>query len=168
MENEYDDIFMAYILLTKTNLLNDMQIKKIKENAKLSLSNYFGKMIPYRNDDMNKIYIDLLGMVPQFLISCGVQENDKKSIEWGVRQFTEFIKNATDDETGLPYHAYDLVGGNKLGIIGWGRALGWLLIGLSESIISLSDKYSKEKNELIDIYNIYLEKIKKYQSTVDP
>ena len=102
-------------------------------------------------------------MVPQFLISDGVEKGDVKLIDWGIKQFTDFIKNATDEKTGLPYHAYDSASGERFGAIGWGRAMGWMLMGLSESILALPKKYNKERTELLNIYKKYLDTIKPYQ-----
>ena len=42
-----------------------------------------------------------------------------------------FLKNGMDERSGLPYHGYDEKSGVKFGIIGWGRAVGWLLLGLA-------------------------------------
>ena len=36
-----------------------------------------------------------------------------------------------DAATGLPYHGYSVADDCKYGIIGWGRAVGWLLRGMS-------------------------------------
>lgn len=45
-----------------------------------------------------------------------------------------------DEKTGLPYHGYDEKTGMKYGIIGWGRACGWMLLGLSQSILWISEQ----------------------------
>ena len=39
-----------------------------------------------------------------------------------------------DVVTGLPYHGYDLETKIKKGIVGWGRAVGWLLLGVVDSM----------------------------------
>ncbi len=48
------------------------------------------------------------------------------------RQITDFLRCATDAETGLPRHGFDLASGRQKGLAGWGRAVGWLLMGMSE------------------------------------
>lgn len=45
-----------------------------------------------------------------------------------------------DEKTGLPYHGYDEKNSMKYGIIGWGRACGWMLLGLSQSILWISEQ----------------------------
>ncbi len=49
-----------------------------------------------------------------------------------LRQAENFLSHGMDFRSGLPYHGYDEKSGMKYGIIGWGRAAGWLLLGLSE------------------------------------
>lgn len=45
-----------------------------------------------------------------------------------------------DEASGLPYHGFDSDTGVKYGIIGWGRAVGWLMSGISESLAYLPEK----------------------------
>lgn len=59
--------------------------------------------------------------------AAGGEENQEEAL----RQLALFWKNGLDERTGLPYHGYDAETGLKYGIIGWGRAVGWLLFGLS-------------------------------------
>lgn len=58
--------------------------------------------------------------------------------EQARRQLSNFAAYGMDARSGLPYHGYDLESGVKLGIIGWGRAVGWLLMGLSEYVMDLA------------------------------
>ena len=60
-------------------------------------------------------------------------------------QLLNFARYGMDARSGLPYHAYDAENGLKLGIIGWGRAVGWLLLGLSEYLVC-----NPEDEELAD------------------
>ena len=159
----YDDALMAYVLIEKTARLSTLQEKKLIERIMNALSDYQGDIIPYRKNNPNYVYIDLLGMVPQFLIMCGVRNKNEEVINWGVKQYTEFINNATDKNTGLLYHAYDSANHKKMGIIGWGRAMGWLMTGLSESILLLRDEYSQQKKLLMQLYYRYLKIVLKYQ-----
>lgn len=46
-----------------------------------------------------------------------------------------------DAASGLPYHGFDSDTGVKYGIIGWGRAVGWLMSGISESLAYLPEKH---------------------------
>ena len=55
-----------------------------------------------------------------------------EALEDARRQLVNYARYGMDARSGLPYHGYDLESGIKYGIIGWGRAIGWLLLGLSE------------------------------------
>lgn len=54
-------------------------------------------------------------------------------------QIIAFLEHGMDMKTGLPYHGYRVSDGTKQGIIGWGRACGWLLIGMIEYLIEIRD-----------------------------
>lgn len=161
--DKYDDILLAYYLVSKVKILNKKQSETLFETIKKSLNKYYGKMIPYRQSSERVIYIDLMGMVPQMLIYIGINENDENLIDWGILQFDQYLRYATDEKTGLPYHAYNIETGEKLGIIGWGRAIGWIMTGLSDSILELGDSFPGKKNHLIGIYLKLLNAIEKYQ-----
>lgn len=61
------------------------------------------------------------------------EENDAGyALREAQRQLGNFLRYGMDERSGLPYHGYDAESGEKRGIIGWGRAVGWLLMGISE------------------------------------
>ena len=159
----YDDILMGYILLSKTDLLNSDDRLLLINSINKSIEKYYNKVVPYRSHEEHLVYIDLLGMLPQYLCWYGCNYNDNNYVQWAAMQFDEFIQNATDESTGLPYHVYDKKTGERLGLIGWGRSLGWIMIGLSESIISLTDRYSEQREKIVEIYKNYFKIIKSYQ-----
>lgn len=103
--------------------------------------------IPYRIKVSSDIYIDALGMICPFLCRYGSKTNNPEAINLGAQQIINYINSGMDDTTGLPYHGYNLHQNKKLGIIGWGRAVGWLLIGMVDSL------------EYIPQDNIYYDKI---------
>lgn len=78
------------------------------------------------------IYADGAGMTALFLAACGRITQETEATELAQAQIENFLRHAMDEKTGLPYHAYDLASGEKLGIVGWGRAVGWLMMGMSE------------------------------------
>ena len=157
-----DDILMGYYLISKTNLLTNEQYERLISSIKGAVESYIGRPLPYRISDPNIIYADLLGMAPQTIIKIGLEEKDNNLVEWGTEQFLSFIKNATDDVTGLPYHAYNTKTKEKLGIIGWGRTLGWIMTGLSASINELENNNIEKREKLEKIYLDYIRIVKKY------
>lgn len=95
-------------------------------------------ILAYRAQHPDWIFADAAGMVSPFLCRYGAQEGERELTDLGTKQLLRFLENGMDARTGLPYHGYDEQTGTKYGIIGWGRACGWLLKGLSESLPWLS------------------------------
>ena len=102
-------------------------------------------ILAYRRRHPDWIFADALGMVCPFACRYGAQHQEEGLLSLGVRQLTEFWEKGMDKDTGLPYHGYDEKSGTKYGIIGWGRACGWMLKGFSESLpwIRERDKRSR-------------------------
>ena len=70
------------------------------------------------------------------------------------RQIGSFLNYGMDYLSSLPYHGYDRQSGVKYGIIGWGRATGWLLMGMSGIICDTGDKEVLAAfREIIDAVN---------------
>ncbi len=92
-------------------------------------------IFPYRDHHPDWLFADALGMVCPFLCGYGVQKGDPGLLEDGIRQLMRFLERGMDAKTGLPYHGYDEKSGMKYGVIGWGRACGWMLQGLAESLL---------------------------------
>lgn len=104
-------------------------IEYIKSHPKTEIGS-----IPYRNSNPNLVFVDNLGMICPFLCRYGKEFNDDYSIDLAIKQLTNFLNFGMDNDSSLPYHGFDSYNKTKLGIIGWGRAIGWLLIGLVDSL----------------------------------
>lgn len=116
---------------------------------------YDGNLI-YRSGNPTHVYVDALGMVCPMLTHIGVMQkkDDREAAEQHVKRslayLQSFLEKAMDAASGLPYHGYDMVSGEKMGIIGWGRAVGWLLMALSGSLQYVSEeKLTKQFVELV-------------------
>ena len=70
------------------------------------------------------IYADGTGQVSMFLSACGHSDE-------ALQQLLLFASHGIDERSGLPYHGYDAASGLCHGIIGWGRAVGWLMLGIA-------------------------------------
>lgn len=92
---------------------------------------------PYRANQQNGyVFVDSVGLTCPFLYEYGTYFEQEKGVELAVRQITNFLAYGMDAATGLPYHGYDKKTGIKYGIIGWGRATGWLLRGMAGCMIT--------------------------------
>ena len=87
--------------------------------------------------DISHIYADGIGMICPFLCRYGILKGEESLVKLGVVQIVHFLDHAMDEATGLPYHGYDSASGVKYGCVGWGRAVGWLMGGIAESLEQL-------------------------------
>jgi rhamnogalacturonyl hydrolase YesR len=98
---------------------------------------------PYRAGQKNGyVFVDGIGLACPFLYRYGVVSDGQEYKELAVRQIVNFLAYGMDTASGLPYHGYDVSDGCKYGIIGWGRAVGWLLRGM---MACLQDEYGAER-----------------------
>jgi rhamnogalacturonyl hydrolase YesR len=117
--------------------------------------------IPYRSSS-DDIFIDSIGMICPFLAEYGKLTGDNDATNIAIRQLKNFIKYGFDRSSNLPYHGYNLDYNIKCGIIGWGRGLGWFLIGLTGVLINL-DKTHKDYQYLHDVLISTISTVMSYQ-----
>lgn len=98
---------------------------------------------PYRVNQKNGyVFVDGIGLACPFLYRYGMVFEKQEYLELAVKQIVNFLAYGMDTATGLPYHGYDVSDGCKYGIIGWGRAVGWLLRGMGAC---LQSEYGRER-----------------------
>lgn len=87
---------------------------------------------PYRTgQDRDFVFVDTIGLACPFLYRYGTVFDRPETMEAAVKQIVNFLAYGMDAGTGLPYHGYSVAADCKYGIVGWGRAVGWLLRGMS-------------------------------------
>jgi len=119
--------------------------------------------LPYRPGQQNGyIFADGIGMVCPFLCKYGSTYGDMNAINLAVTQIQNFIDFGMDGKTGLPYHGYQYESGVKYGIIGWGRAVGWLMIGMAESLAFMEESRSSYE-PIKQAYRRLVDKVEAYQ-----
>lgn len=102
--------------------------------------------IPYRPAQKNGyVFADGVGMTTSFLVKYGVYFGNARSVQLGLRQMRNMFLFGMDEKTGLPYHGFQCGSKVKYGIIGWGRAAGWILMGLARAMDCLK-KYLTEES----------------------
>lgn len=104
------------------------------------------------------VFADGVGLAVPFLYHYGEIFGKEEYRELALRQITNFLSCGMDGATGLPYHGYDTANGCKYGIIGWGRAVGWILRGMTGCMTS---DYGREK--VSTPYMALVEKVLAYQ-----
>lgn len=100
---------------------------------------------PYRADQNKEhVFADTIGLACPFLYRYGALYDRQETMEVAVKQIVNFLAYGMDVSTGLPYHGYSIADDCKYGIIGWGRAVGWLLRGMSGC---MTTEYGRERLE---------------------
>ena len=118
---------------------------------------------PYRPAQKNGyIFADAIGMTCPFLCKYGSTYGDVTAINLAVTQIQNFIDFGMDEKSGLPYHGYQYESGIKYGVIGWGRAVGWLMIGMSETLAYMETTRPSYES-IKQAYRRMVDKVEAYQ-----
>ena len=109
---------------------------KIYEFLKDSRKDEFGSLIYRPSQSNNYVLADMVGMVCPFLCLYGEVFEVHEANKLAETQIINFLRFGMDEKTGLPYHGYEAhhtvsaLYADALGIVGWGRAVGWLMEGM--------------------------------------
>ncbi len=96
------------------------------------------------------IFADSIGQTCPFLYEYGKTFERKECMELAVKQIANFLAYGIDGVTGLPYHGYEIKTGTKYGIIGWGRAVGWLMRGMMGCMVT-QEGIEKLRKPFVDL-----------------
>lgn len=125
-----DDAFSGMALIDLHQATGEEKYKQAADKIAAYLFHHEtddGGSLSYRPKQQNNyIFADGIGMICPFLCKYGSTYGDMNAINLAVTQIQNFIDFGMDSKTGLPYHGYQYESGVKYGIIGWGRAVGWL------------------------------------------
>lgn len=161
-----DDVFSGMALIDLHQITGEEKYKQATQKMIQFLFHHEtdgSGGLPYRPAQKNGyIFADGIGMVCPFLCKYGHTYGDMNAINLAVTQLQNFIQFGMDEKTGLPYHGYQYESGVKYGIIGWGRAVGWLMIGMAESLAYMEP--TRPSYETIkQAYRRLVDKVEAYQ-----
>ncbi len=110
------------------------------------------------------VFADGVGQTAMFLCAYSSAFRDEKALELARQQLLNYKNFGMDDKSGLPYHGYAhlMEGCEKKGVLSWGRAAGWLVMGLSEYARLLDEKGALE-DELVKWYEALCRTLMTYQ-----
>ena len=123
-----DDALAGFALIKAYEVTGNDKYKKAADAVSSYLKNA-GRdaegAILYNSGRSGNIFADGIGQVSMFMAACDDKEFDANE------QLELFYKNGMDEESGLCYHGYELKNNvsEKKGILCWGRAFGWLIMG---------------------------------------
>lgn len=143
---------------------------KIYEFLTNSRKDEFGSLIYRPSQQNNYVLADMVGMVCPFLCMYGEAFDVPEANKMAETQIVNFLRFGMNEDFGLPYHGYEAhhtvsaLYADKLGITGWGRAVGWLMEGmgyyLRHSREALYDAISENEN------SEYMYVLKEYEKMV--
>ena len=97
------------------------------------------RYVPHRCE----ILVDTLGMVCPFLAAYGREFSDVETARLARLQLSCFIGANVDRDSHLPFHGYRVNGPYRLGLHGWGRGVGWYMLGLVDTLVELAEAGDK-------------------------
>ena len=143
-----DDALAGFALVRAYEITGNEKFREAADAVKTYIGNA-GRdaegAILYNSGRSGNIFADGIGQVSMFMAVCGDDSLD------GTEQLRLFYKYGMDEESGLCYHGYELKKtdnddriaadrndsskngyvSDKKGILCWGRAFGWLIMGAS-------------------------------------
>ncbi len=125
-----------------------------------------GTIVYNADRSSSNVFADGVGQVSIFLSLYGRLFEDAGAKELAATQLKNFKKHGMDERSQLPYHGYSLevkASGEysciKKGVLSWGRAAGWLIMGLSEYVSC----FGEEEKEIYELYSEMVKALLTYQ-----
>lgn len=136
-----DQCMIGYSLLEMLEWTGEQRYRRAAEAvANFLLREYprnTGGTLPYAPDQPLVLLADTLGMVCPFLTRYGVLAGVPEAVNLATAQLAEFLERGFDRVTGLPFHACHVSRDDRLGCCGWARGIGWVVLGLADTLIHL-------------------------------
>lgn len=142
-----DHAILAYAFLI-ADFIDAQQLKPAFDQTYhmiLSLKGTDGT-VAYKKHNPDYRFVDTVGFICPFLIHYGLKFNHPEAIDLGVHQMLEYQKYGMMTSENIPCHTYQLQSKIPSGLFGWGRGLGWWLIGLIDSWAALPKEDSRKKD----------------------
>lgn len=106
--------------------------KRIYEFLIDSRVNEEGSLVYRPSQKNNYVLADMVGMVCPFLCLYAEAFEVPEATGLATKQLEGFLRHGIDEYLKLPYHGYELTAEGTCvhGMVGWGRAVGWLMQGM--------------------------------------
>lgn len=169
-----DNMMPGFTILHLFNETHDDRLKKAAtkiRNTLVSFPRTTDRGFWHALDIPNELWLDGLYMGMPFLVTYGKMFNEEQiTFDEAILQFRVHISHLKDNSTGLLLHAYDEDGSASWAVpplnrspYAWGRAIGWVTMGLTEILDIIPDGY-KDRNLLVEEYVSLLKTLSRYQN----
>lgn len=158
-----DSAILAYAVM-KVPRLQAERYRPALDAMRRLIEDHVGEdgTVRYRKGMRDYRYVDTIGFICPFLVAYGMKFGDPSSLELAMKQIRAYVKHGFHSQLGIPAHAYDIGSHAPLGLIGWGRGLGWFAIGLIDMWSELPSNHVF-KRELRHIVKSFAEAVMKLQ-----
>lgn len=113
------------------------------------------------------VFADGIGQTSMFLSAYAKAFGVDDARKLAKLQLKNFLKHGMDERSGLPYHGYALLDDGaiceKKGLMSWGRAAGWLIMGLSEYVKGSESRLENQGSTLVQWYRELSKALLTYQ-----
>lgn len=92
-----------------------------------------------------ELYVDTLGLACPFLCMYAKNYNKPDYEEIAFRQIENYHQYGMYPGTSLPNHAFNMESKLPVGVFGWGRGIGWYIIGLIDTFAYTDNSEHREK-----------------------
>lgn len=172
--NSLDNMMPGFTILHLYNETHDERLKKAAtkiRNTLVSFPRTTDRGFWHALDIPNELWLDGLYMGMPFLVTYGKMFNEEQiTFDEAILQFRVHISHLKDNSTGLLVHAYDEDGSASWAVpplkrspYAWGRAIGWVTMGLTEILDIIPEGY-KDRNLLVEEYVSLLKALSRYQN----
>lgn len=100
----------------------------------------------YKNHKKDFRFVDTIGFICPFLVTYGLKFNIPEAVDLGINQILEYQKYGMMPHENIPCHTYHVETKIPTGLFGWGRGLGWWVIGLADSWQALPENHPAKKH----------------------
>ena len=138
-----DDALAGVSVLNLFSMTGDFKYMKYAGKLNEFLQKYKhtseGSIVYNQSAGNDYVFADGAGETSMFFFRYAAATKSAVSFISGAMQLGAFYANGFDNISYLPYHAFSGESHEKLGLLGWGRSFGWLLMGYSEGISHIND-----------------------------
>lgn len=160
------DVYSGMALIDIYEITNKEKYKKGLDAIIKYVNNFetdeLGSLLYHPEKKDRLICVDTIGYVCPFLAKYGAKFDDVTATSIAVTQIQSFLQNGMDEKLIIPYHGYDSESGIKYGIVGWGMAVGRLLMGMSE-LLNYMEPTNGNYELIKQAYRRIVDKVETYQ-----
>lgn len=143
---ESDHAILGYALLN-TAFIDHSKYKTALDETYQMILSLRGEdgTVAYKNQSCDYRFVDTIGFICPFLVKYGLQFNSSEAVDLGIKQIWEYQKYGMMPHENIPCHTYHVETKIPTGLFGWGRGIGWFVIGLTDAWNALPNDHPQKK-----------------------